>query len=627
MCGFVGILNYGSSEAISSELIDSMRDEMSHRGPDDAGTYISPDGTLGLGHRRLSILDLSSAGHQPMWDEDGRIGIVYNGEIYNFMELRRDLEAAGYRFHSRSDTEVLLHLYQEHGFDMLDHLRGMFAFALWDGGAELLWLVRDRIGIKPLYYTFQNGQFLFASEIKAILKHPGVSRELNESAFYHYLSFLTTPAPETLFAGIKKLPPGYHMTVTARGAETLTRWWDVFDDVTPIADSGDESEIASRILDELRESIRYRMVSDVPFGVFLSGGIDSSLNVALMAELMDRPVQTFSVGYADQPGYNEFQHARHIAERFSADHHEITISAKDMVDFLPQLVFHQDEPISDPVCVPLYYVAKLAKDSGVSVCQVGEGSDELFCGYPHWVNLLRYRRSLERLGRLPGALPTAMAAMRLLGKGSGYRYEYLRRARMGETLFWNTSEAFRATERALLAPRSKGDSYEIIEPLRSRFLETAPDTDYLNWMSYADLKFRLPELLLMRVDKMTMATALEARVPFLDYKFVELVLSIPPTLKHKDGVPKYILKKAAERVLPHEIVHRPKQGFQVPVAEWFFQELGEYSVKKARDFVKQTPYFDSVYVERLIASKDALSLWFLLNFILWYELWLGEDNG
>ncbi|MBI4737955.1 MAG: asparagine synthase (glutamine-hydrolyzing), partial [candidate division NC10 bacterium] len=525
MCGIVGVYNYGNPGLpLQAGTIAGMRDTMEHRGPDDAGVFVSPDGKLGLGHRRLSILDLSSLGHQPMATADGRYWIVYNGEVYNFRELRAELEPKGYIFRSASDTEVLLALFTEYGPKMLHRLRGMFAMAIWDAREERLWLARDRIGIKPLYYTCRDGRFLFASEIKAILGFPGIPRSVHLPGLHHFLSFLTTPAPLTLFEGIQKLPAGHTLTVQRDGSVTLEEWWDVFDGVQPRL-GGNEAAMAERVLHLLRESIRYRMVSDVPFGVFLSGGIDSSTNVALMAELMDRPVETFSIGFTGEERYNEFPYARQIAERFRTNHHEVQIGVNDLIDFLPQLIHHQDEPIADPVCVPVYFVARLAKEHGVTVCQVGEGSDELFCGYPLWGWFLRSARWNRGFAPLPRPVRRwAPALLRTAGKHHGLPYECLRRAAEGDTLFWSGAEAFYESQKAeLLTPwvreRLGGlSSYEVVAAHRQRFLERSPLPDFLTWMGYIDLKLRLPELLLMRVDKMTMATAVEARVPFLDHE-------------------------------------------------------------------------------------------------------------
>lgn len=629
MCGIVGIFDYGSqSPAPDPALLTRMRDAMQHRGPDDQGLYFSPDGRLGLGFRRLAIIDLSPAGNQPMSTPDGALWIVYNGEIYNYRELRTELEACGCRFRSHTDTEVLLYLYRQHGPAMLERLRGMFAFALWDARAGRLWLARDRIGVKPLYYTFANGRFLFASEIKALLLHPDVTPALNEEGLYHYLTFLTTPAPHTLFAGIYKLPPGHTLTVDRQGSAHVEEYWDVFQ-APPATISADEA--AEQILALLRESVKLRMVSDVPFGVFLSGGLDSSTNVALMAELMDRPVETFSIGFRNQPAYNEFDYARRVARLFGSNHHEVIIDEQDFLDFLPQLIHHQDEPIADPVCVPVHFVAKLAKQNGVTVCQVGEGGDELFA-YPRWLIILRLHQLSRFYRRWPR--PLRRLALRTVGWLSPYHhaYEYLRRASEDQVIFWGGAEAYgeRLKDTLLSADfrrRHAGlTSYAVIEPYYRRFLERSPHRDFFNFMTYLDLHLRLPELLLMRVDKMTMACSVEGRVPFLDHRLVEFVLSLPQSLKLGTGEAKHILKKAVRRILPADIVDRPKQGFSVPLEAWFQQSLGKFAAGKLTRFLARQPYFDARGVETLLGSRRAARSWFLLNFVLWHERWIeGKD--
>ncbi len=639
MCGIVGVVNYSSTRApISTELLVRMRDTMVHRGPDDEGIYLSADGRVGLGHRRLSILDLSAAGRQPMANARGDRWIVYNGEVYNFQELRSELEAQGHRFRSRSDTEVLLALYDEYGRAMVHRLRGMFAFAIWDEGERTLWLVRDRIGVKPLYYTFVNGAFLFASEIKALLAYPGVVPRVDTEAFYHYLSFLTAPAPSTLFAGIAKLPAGHTLLIGPDGNAKLEEYWDVFDNVRPLAEQREEA-YTERLRDLLRDSIRYRMISDVPFGVFLSGGLDSSTNVALMAELMNRPVETFTIGFAGQERYNEFHHAREVVRRFRTNHHEVTITVADLIAFLPKLVHHQDEPIADPVCVPVYYVARLAKEHGVTVCQVGEGSDELFCGYPAWARVLRIERWNRAYGRLPRPLRClALRAFAAVADSESHPYELLRRGTEGEVLFWGGAEAFTEAQKARLLSQPLRQrlggltSHEVILGLHRRFRERCPIPDYLKWMGYVDLRIRLPELLLMRVDKMTMATSVEARVPFLDHRFVEYAMGIPQEVKIRGGVLKHILKRAVEPILPADIIHRPKQGFGVPVVEWFLEGLGDLARTKLLAFNRRHGYFDHAYLEGLLATRSVL-VWYLLNFALWHEAWIegkpvpAEDNG
>jgi len=631
MCGIVGIFDY-SSQAPQPDptLLARMRDTMVHRGPDAAGLYFSPDGRLGLGFRRLAIIDLSAAANQPMSTPDGAFWIVFNGEIYNYRELRQELVASGCRFRSQSDTEVLLYLYQKHGPEMLKRLRGMFALAIWDARQRQLWLARDRLGIKPLYYTFANGRFLFASEIKALLAHPQVSPRLDEAALYHYLTFLTAPAPQTLFAGIHKLLPAHTLTVDRYGHTRLEEYWDVFQRA-PVPTSVAEEEVCERILSLLRESVRYRMVSDVPFGVFLSGGIDSSTNVALMAELLARPVETFSIGFRNQPAFNEFDYARRVAKLFRTNHHETIIDEKDFLEFLPQLIYHQDEPIADPVCVPVYYVAKLAKDNGVTVCQVGEGSDELFA-YPQWITVLR----LERLNRFYRHWPRRLRRLALAGvellRGHDLSYEYLRRATEDQVIFWGGAEAYgEQLKRDILSAdfcqrHPQLSSYPVIEHYYRRFRARAPRSDFLDFMTYLDLHLRLPELLLMRVDKMTMACAVEGRVPYLDHHFVEYVMSIPPAVKIRGGQAKYIFKKAVRRVLPEEIVYRKKVGFGVPIHAWFYQSLGKFTKGKLNNFLQRTPYFNREGVEALLRSRQGARSWFLLNFVLWHERWIEGEN-
>src|SRR6266550_900216 len=570
MCGIVGALSFRNGTfTISESLLTAMRDTMEHRGPDGAGNWISPDGHVGLGHRRLSIIDLSECASQPMCNEDGSLWVVFNGEIYNHAEIRTELENIGnHQWKTdHSDTEVILHAFEQWGIDCVHKFRGMFAIALWDTKQRQLWLIRDRIGIKPLYYSIHHGRITFASEIKALLEDSEQGRAVNEEALYHYLSFNVAPAPQTLFSGIQKLSPGTWLRVTKDGQVQECRYWDVWDHTQPLTNVSD-AEIAERILSELRTSVKLRKISDVPVGVFLSGGIDSSTNAALFSEGEDKPVKTFSIGYrTNYPSYrNEFEYARKIAALVGADHHERELDVDDLINFLPRMVHLQDEPIADPVCVPVYYVSELARQNGVIVCQVGEGADELFCGYPSWKTML----DLQRLDDLPvpAALKSAGAlALRAAGKDHRREYELLRRGIADLPVFWSGADALTETQkRSLLGPRIRGSlnglsSFDAIRPIRQRFDEKAWERSHLNWMSYADLNLRLPELLLMRVDKMAMGVGLEGRVPFLDHKFVELAMSIPAEVKVRNGTLKYILKKAVRGVIPDELIDRPKQGF------------------------------------------------------------------
>lgn len=627
MCGIVGALSFSDDFRVTEPYLAGMRDTMVHRGPDGAGTWIAPDGRIGLGHRRLSIIDLSEKAGQPMSNEDGTIWVSFNGEIYNHIQIRTELEQLGghrWRTH-HSDTEVILHAFEQWGIDCLHKFRGMFAIALWDANRGQLWLVRDRIGIKPLYYSLHHGRLTFASEIKALLQDPGQKREVHPEAFYHYLSFLTTPAPQTLFDGIKKLPGGTWLRVDANGEIREERYWDVWDYTSPLVNTS-EAEISEQIIAELRTAVKLRKISDVPVGIFLSGGIDSSTNAALFSEGEGGRVKTFTIGYqGEYQSYpNELEYARKMADRIGSEHHELLLSMDDLLDFLPRMVYLQDEPIADPVCVPVYYVSKLARDNGVIVCQVGEGADELFWGYHSW----KIKLDLQRYNNLPiprGFKRLGLKGLEMAGKSNHLYYELLRRGAEDQPIFWGGAEAFTENEkRSILSPRLAGQfrgfsSWEAIRPIREHFEAKAWETKPLQWMSYLDLNMRLPELLLMRVDKMSMGVSLEGRVPFLDHKLVELALSIPESVKTKDGVLKYILKKAVQGVIPNELIHRKKQGFGVPVHEWFFERLGGKIRRELTEFCHQTDFLDGNAVERLIEHGEASKVWYLLNFALWWK--------
>lgn len=634
MCGIAGAFALDTSFRVTGAYLERLRDSMLHRGPDGAGTWVSEDGRVGLAHRRLAIVDLTDAAAQPMCNEDGAVWVSFNGEIYNHAEIRRELEAMGeHRWKTdHSDTEVILHAFEQWGIDCIQKFRGMFAFALWDAKSRELWLVRDRIGIKPLYYSFHHGRLVFASEIKALLQDPDQIREVSEEGLYHYLSFLTTPAPLTLFEGIRKLPCGTWLRVRESGSVQVRRYWDVLDHIDPLRNRSDD-DIAEELLSELRHAVKLRKMSDVPVGVFLSGGIDSSTNAALFSEGEVGPVRTFSIGYdGNYPSYpSELPFARRVAELVGAEHHERILNLNDLLSFLPRMVQLQDEPIGDPVCVPLYYVAQLARQAGVIVCQVGEGSDELFWGYPSWKVKLRLQqlddlpvpRFLKRLGA---------AGLYLFGKSNSYPAELLRRGISGRPIFWGGAESFTDFEkRALLSSRLRTrfagfSSWEAIEPIHNRFLEKAWEPTHLNWMTYLDLNLRLPELLLMRVDKMSMGVSLEARVPFLDHKFVELAMSVPTSVKTRGGQLKSILKKAVRGVIPDEIIERKKQGFGVPISEWFMGHLGAYGRRVLQEFCGKTDFFHPAAVEELFRPRPGTQAWTLLNLALWWNEYVQSNS-
>jgi asparagine synthase (glutamine-hydrolysing) len=642
MCGICGIFRSRDEGKWESHRLNAMTEALFHRGPDDDGYF--QNGLIAFGHRRLSIIDLET-GAQPMANEDESVWIVFNGEIYNHLELRQRLEKKGYRYRTRSDTESILHLYQDKGIDCLEDLEGMFAFAIWDQERRRLFLARDRLGKKPLYYFQSNGYFVFGSEIKSLLENPFCPRELDESSLYYYLTFAFTPPPYTLFKGICKLPPAHYLLVNDPAmAPSPVRYWNPLERLADTRKGMTEDDAAEHVRALLSQSVRARMISDVPFGVFLSGGIDSSTNVALMSEHMSGPVQTFSVGYKKDDAFNELDYARRVARVFKTDHHEIIIDQKDLTEHITEIIYSQDEPIADPVCFPLYFVSKLARENGVIVVQIGEGSDEIFCGYPRYMIILRLALLNNRVFQtFPEPLRRAVyafAAPILKGLGRTKELEYLRRGAVSQEVFWGGAVAFGDVEKDLLLSddyRSRIgplDSYSILKNYHEIFSHWAPSGDELDKMIYIDLVLRLPELLLMRVDKMCMATSVEARTPFLDHRLVEYALAIPRAIKIKNGTTKHILRKAVHGLIPEDIIHRRKQGFDVPIKSWlrgkfqnfFTQSLLNSSLRK-RDII------DYGYVRQLLdlhrgGKRDySFLLWNLFNLTLWYDLWIEKSSG
>ena len=627
MCGLVGIFSWRAGIRLDEAVLVAMRDEMVPRGPDDAGVLVHRGRHIaaGFAHRRLSIVDLSPRGHQPMSSADGRLTLVYNGEIFNFISLRETLEAHhGHQFQSGSDTEVVLHAVQEWGLEgALRRFRGMYAFALLDRRDESLTLVRDPLGVKPLYYREDRGSLLFASEIKALLAHPDVAPALDPGSLAHYLTFANSPAPQTMFQGIRKLEAGTYLTVDSCGRLQQKRYWNSAS-ITPVP-VANEADCIEQLRGLLRQSVARRMVSDVPFGVFLSGGVDSSLNVALMAALMERPVVTYSVGIRGDAS-NEFEHARAVAQRFGTQHHEIQIGNEHFLRFFERMAYIQDEPLADPVCVPLYYLSKLARETGTRVIQVGEGSDEIFGGYGMYHRFNAWNRlAFDPYSRLPSF---ARQAMYKLSRrfGSPALHDAGRRAAQREPLFIGNSVAFWDSKKAQLLrepPSPAASSSRFIRDLA----ETLRVRDPLLAMINVELRNRLPELLLMRVDKVTMANSIESRVPFLDEDVVEFALALPSSMKLRNGVAKYALKKAAEGLLPDEIIYRKKHGFCGSATSMLNPTLAAY----ARDVVMHSPLIRELchgsYVEglfRRFAQQprfNSFKIWNLLNLALWHDTW------
>lgn len=631
MCGIVGCLMFDNSlSQIKKSHLLGMRDAMKHRGPDGAGVWISDDFRVGLAHRRLSILDLSERASQPMRSANGLAIVSFNGEIYNHAEIRVQLEKTGkYSWETdHSDTEVILHAYEEWGINCINRFRGMFAIAIWDAHERCLWLIRDRSGIKPLYYSLRYDRIVFASEIKALLKDPEQGRSVNERGFFDYLSFLCVPAPDTLFHGIQKVPNGCWLKISADGKTKENRYWDVLDHLEDLQ-GVPEDYLAGRLLSELRESVTIRKMADVPVGVFLSGGIDSSTNAVLFSEGEKKRLDTFSVGY---DGYyksytNELNYARFVGELIKANYHEAILTSEDLMNFLPEMVRLQDEPIGDPVCMPVHFLSRLSRSVGVPVCQVGEGADELFWGYNSWKKSL----VIQNLSDLPvpfGIRKGFVGMLSALGLDKDWKFELLKRSSNRLPVFWSGAEALTHNQKmSLLSKRLKSkyrdaSSWDAIEPIWNRYSQKIKKPHGLSWMSYVDLNMRLPELLLMRVDKMSMGASVEARVPFLDHKFVEFAMSIPSEVKTKSNELKYILKLAVQDVIPQEIITRKKQGFAAPIAEWFDGKLGDVAASTLKEFCLETDLLDWPAVNRLLKSRKKGSAWHLFNAAVWWKEYL-----
>jgi asparagine synthase (glutamine-hydrolysing) len=622
MCGIVGIFEYGRREGhVDEGLLLAMRETIQHRGPDDAGAWVSGDRRVGLAMRRLSILDLAGGG-QPMFGQQGEV-LVFNGEIYNYPALRRELQADGVSFRTTCDTEVVLKLYERHGTDCLRHLNGMFALALWDPARRHLFFARDRLGEKPFYWADMGGTLVFGSEIKALLEHPAVSPAVNEPAIGPYLTNLVTTAPDTLYAGIGKLPAGT-MGLCGPGGIRLERYWDVFEPRRWNEVGIDEAARTVRAL--LDSSVHDRLLSDVPVGVLLSGGLDSTTLVALLRD-QARGLATFSVGFEDHPELDEREEARRVAGQFKTDHHEVVLSEGAALEALPALIHHQDEPLADPVCLPLHAVCALARANGVPVVLAGEGSDELFWGYTNYARILqrqRWMRAIMRLPRLARRPLPALVPPHRFGKVR----ELLAGFADGRPLPMHMPIGFNRydRERALRAPSSSyGRGWEPSDdgPTNGR-------RDVVSRLGFDTQEYefglRLPELLLMRIDRFSMASSVEARVPFLDPRLVEYVYRLPIEHKFNQGTGKVVLREAVRDVVPEWVRSRRKQGFGAPVASWMHTRLGSL-FRSMLDDEAVRRYFDVPELERAVGREGTpgrhdLDLWPILNFALWHRYWI-----
>jgi len=633
MCGIVGSFLFNNSTAtITESYLTKMRDTMLHRGPDGAGTWISPNGRVGLGHRRLSIIDLSNKASQPMGNLDGSVQISFNGEIYNHAEIRQELELTRkYSWKTdHSDTEVILHAYEEWGIECVHRFRGMFAIAIWDARTEELWLLRDRVGIKPLYYSILDDRIIFASEIKAILEDPTQKRSIDEEAFFHFFTYLFVPAPMTLFEGIKKLPNATKLCIKKDGSVIEERYWDALDNPQEMSEDSEE-KISKKLLGKLSASVKDRIESDVPVGVFLSGGIDSSTNAALFAN-NSSSVNTFSIAYDAEykSSESELEFAKMVAGKVGANYHEKILCEDDLINFLPEMAYLQDEPIADPVCVPVYYVSKLARKNGVIVCQVGEGADELFCGYESWLTRFYAQKFINKLPVPRFVRKAVVKVLDFLGLKNNWKVEYLRRDADGLPIFWGGSSCFTDKGKQVIFSKRiqnkfKGcTSWDAIAAIRDRFEQKCDDKDPLKWMTYLDLNSRLPDLLLMRIDKMSMGASLEGRVPFLDHRFVEFAMGVPNKMKIKDGNAKHILKESVRGVIPDEVIDRKKQGFSAPIQEWLAGSFGEIVEREVKYFCEKTDLMNWEQVKAVLNERNQLYSWQLLNLALWWRTYIEK---
>ncbi|MEW6331333.1 MAG: asparagine synthase (glutamine-hydrolyzing) [Pseudomonadota bacterium] len=632
MCGINGIYNFsGIALRDETRLIRQMNAAIAHRGPDDTGIWSDPRQGICLGHQRLSILDLTSAGHQPMMGRHGSV-VVFNGEIYNFRSLRDSMPDE--RFLSDSDTEVLHVAYDRQGEHCLDEFNGMFAFAIWDAQKEELFLARDRIGKKPLYYTTAGGVFAFSSEIKALLTLPWVRAELDEEALYHFLTFNGLMAPQTMFRNIHKFHPGYKMRVGKQGIKAYEPYWEISYrnlDQTPA------DELEHYLLEELRQSVRLRMVSDVPVGAFLSGGVDSSAIVGLMTEQSSIPVTTYSIGFENAAGYDELEHARGIARQFNTRHHEKMVRPDDLRDLLPKIVEIFDEPLADATAIPIYFISQLARENRTIVVLTGDGADELFCGYRHWQQYARFYPYYRLFAGLPATLKrTAVSLFRHFDESSPF-YELLSRAAIGQEFFWGGASGFKeATKKSFLsrayAERMAAlDSHQLIARLRAQF-EQLPlhgrHSGYADWMSFLGLKHIIPDRFLYRADRLGMANSIEIRTPFLDYGLVNYAMSVPGGMKIRGGEPKYVLKKALEPVLSRQTLYRRKQGFCVPLYEWTGDVILNYVEQNLPRFCRDTGLFDEERLRAQVRATKAgnqnyiFTLWNIYFLMAWFRRWI-----
>jgi asparagine synthase (glutamine-hydrolysing) len=633
MCGINGIAyTPASGRSVDKNTLVQMRDVLIHRGPDESGVFAKKN--VGLGHRRLSIVDLAT-GQQPMFSRDGTRIIVYNGEIYNHKDLRKQLTAKGYEYISNSDTETILHLYEEYGAACVHKLRGMFAFAIWDETKQELFIARDRLGVKPLYYFHDSdGNLFFGSEIKAILKASPMKAELNYNALPDYLANHGASNDETLFTGVRRLLPG-QVLVWKDGLIDVDEYWDI--SFEPKQVDGSDEDIVNQWLELFRKSVELRLMSDVPLGMFLSGGIDSSAICAIMSQIVGDPIKTFSVGFRDNQA-NEFEYARVVSKAFKTEHHEIVITPEDFFGSLPNLVWHEDEPIGFSASIPLYHVSKLA-ETEVKVVLTGEGSDEILAGYSRYVKakqLMRYGQKYESI--TPQFLRSALkAGVSTLPKSVNRKLNrtFITRNADVESLFFDNFSVFgRAMQGRLLSVGSK-ERIDDLNPytFKNHLLAKTDARGMIDRFLYVDSKTYLHELL-MKQDQMSMAASIESRVPFLDHELVEFTARMPERFKLRGRITKWALREAMKGILPEIILSRPKMGFPVPFGSWIRESFGQLlDDLLLSERATSRGIFDPSFIKELVArhrggENQDERLWHVLNFEIWNRIFIdGEEPG
>ena len=601
MCGICGKVNFDVQRSVAPEVLKGMADAIIHRGPDDEGYYLS--GPVGLGFRRLSIIDLNT-GHQPISNEDGSVWIVFNGEIYNYQDLRRQLQSKGHAFRTQTDTEVIVHLYEEFGESCVDKLRGMFAFAIWDDRQKLLFVARDRVGIKPLYYWLSDKSLIFGSEIKSILADPEVTRDVVPAMIDRFLTFYYGPGEETPFRNIYKLAPGSCMVIKGGQVKTKAYW-----DLRFSAARQTIQEAEEQLLALLEESVQLHMIADVPVGVLLSGGVDSTAMLDFAAGKTDHALSSFTLGFAEPGLADERPYARLAARRYGTHHYETTITAQEFADFLPKFAWHMEEPVCEPQAIALYYVSKLAKDH-VKVLISGEGGDEAFAGYQTYRGILWLERLKSLLRPLNGALSSGLnGANRILGSRRIAKYAPLMQLPFEEYYYSRTSSPFHyfnahskeLYSKDFLALADKAYSLSAL----TKYLGNGAGDGRVNKMLYVDTKTSLPDDLLLKADKMTMANSIELRVPFLDHKVLEFAASLPENFKVRGFTTKFIAKRALRHRVPREILERRKAGFPVPYESWFRKELKAWvsGILLDRETLSRG-YFNRGCIERIISENS-----------------------